>query len=48
MSRFIKRVLIDQAELDRLRARQLREYSPEIHTMARLQDQIINILKRED
>ena len=48
MSRFSKRVLIDQAELDRLRARQLREYSPEIQTMARLQDQIINILDRED
>ena len=48
MSRFIKRVLIDQAELDRLRARQLREYSPEIQTMARLEDQIINILGRED
>ena len=48
MSRFIKRVLIDQAELDRLRARQLCEYSPEIQTMERLQDQIINILGRED
>ena len=48
MSRFIKRVLIDQAELDRLRARQLRKYSPEIQTMARLQDQIINILGQVD
>ena len=44
----IKRVLIDQAELDRMRARQVREYSPEIQTMARLQDKIINILGRED
>ena len=48
MSRFIKRVLIDQAELDRLRARQLREYFFEIQNMARLQDQVINILGRED
>ena len=48
MSRFIKRLLIDQAELDRLRARKLREYFPEIQTMARLQDQIINILGREN
>ena len=44
MSLFIKRLLIDQAELDRIRARQIREYSPEIQNMARLQDQIINIL----
>ena len=48
MSRFIKRGLIDQAELDRIRARQIREYSPEIQTMAHLQDQIINILGQED
>ena len=45
MSRFIKRVLIYQAELDRI---QIREYLPEIQTMARLQDHIINILGRED
>ena len=48
MSRFIKRVLIDQAELDRIRARQIRESSPEIQTVARLQDQLINILRREN
>ena len=36
MSRFSKTVLIEQAGLDRLQQRQLREYSPELHAMVRL------------
>ena len=36
MSSFTKKVLIEQAELDRLQQRQLREYSPELQAMVRL------------
>lgn len=48
MSRFTKKLILEQAEVDRLRQRQLNDYSPELHTLVRLQDQIINILGRED
>ena len=36
MGSFSKKVLIEQAELDRLQQRQLREYSPELQAMVRL------------
>ena len=36
MGSFSKKVLIEQAELDRLQQRQLREYSPELQAMLRL------------
>ena len=35
-SSFFKKVMIEQAELDRLQQRQLREHSLEIHAMVRL------------
>ena len=37
-SSFTKKILIEQAELDRLQQRQLRDYSPELQAMARLQN----------
>ena len=43
MSSFSKTVLIEQAELDRLQQRQLREYSPELQAMVRLLSNMINI-----
>ena len=48
MSRALKRVLIEQAELDRLQQRQLRDYSPELHSMAALHRQTMDILSRKD
>ena len=46
MSRVIKRVLIEQAELDRMQQRQLREYSPELHSMASMYRKFVDILSR--
>ena len=46
--RYLKQVLIEQAELDRLRERQIRDYSPEIRSMAKIQDDMQNILLRKD
>ena len=48
MSRATKRVLIEQAELDRLQQRQLRDYSPELHSMAALHRQTMDVLSRKD
>ena len=45
---FIKKVLIDEGELDRLQQRQLRDYSPELQSMARLQTQMAEVLARKD
>ena len=47
-SSFSKKILIEQAELDRLQQRQLREYSPELHAMARLQNNIRDIMARKN
>ena len=44
----VKKVLIERAELDRLQQRQLQEYSPETHSLARLQTQIEKVLSRKD
>ena len=44
MSSFVKKVLVEQAELERLQQRQLREYSPEIAAMTRLQNNIADVL----
>ena len=38
-----KKVLIEQAELDRLQQRQLREYSPELQAMVRLLNNMMDI-----
>ena len=46
MSRAIKRVLIEQAELDRMQQRQLREYLPELHSIANMYRKTVNILSR--
>ena len=43
MSSFSKKLLIEQAELDRLQQRKLREYSPELQTMVRLLNNIMDI-----
>ena len=43
MSSFSKKVLIEQAELDRLQQRQLREYSPELQAMVRLLNNMMDI-----
>ena len=48
MSRAIKRVLIEQAELDRMQKRQLREYSPELHSMANMYRKSVDILSRKN
>ena len=42
-SSFSKKVLIEQAELDRLRQRQLREHLPELLALVRLINNIRNI-----
>ena len=44
MSRAIKRVLIEQAELDRMQQRQRREYLPEMHSMASIYRKSVDIL----
>ena len=44
----MKRVLIEQAELDRLQQRQIRDYSPEMHSMAALYRQTMDVLSRKD
>lgn len=44
MSSFIKKVLIDQGEFDRLQQRQIREYSPELQSMAELRNHITDVL----
>ena len=41
---FTKTILIEQAELDRLQQRQLRDYSPELQAMARLLNDIRDIM----
>ena len=43
MSSFSKIVLIEQAELDRLQQRQLREYSPELQAIIRFLYNIMDI-----
>ena len=42
-SSYSKKVLIEQAELDRLQHRQLREHSPELQTMVRLLNNMTDI-----
>ena len=43
MSSFFKNILIEQAELDPLQQRQLREYSPELQAMVRLLTNMMDI-----
>ena len=46
-SSFTKKISIEQAELDRLQQRQLRDYLPELQAMARLQNEIRDIMARK-
>ena len=48
MSSFVKKVLVEQAELDRMQQRQLKEYSPELHSLAWLQTHMAETLARKD
>ena len=48
MSNFVKRLLIEQAKLDRLQQRQLRDYSPELHSLSLLNTQIHDILNKNN
>ena len=43
MSSFSTTILIEQAELDLLQQRQLREYSPELQAMVRLLNNMMDI-----
>ena len=42
---YVKKVLVEEAELDRLQQRQLREYSPELATLARMKSDMDSILR---
>ena len=41
-------MLVEQAELDRMQQRQLKEYSPDLHTLAQLQNYMAETLARND
>ena len=43
---YVKKVLVDEAELDRLQQRQLREYSPELASFSRLKSDMDSIFRR--
>lgn len=47
-SKFVKQVLVEEGEYDRLRQRQFRDYSPEIRTMVKLQENIFQTMMRDD
>jgi len=40
-----KKVLIEKAELDRLQQRQLRDYTPELHSMSNIQNEMNAVLR---
>ena len=43
---YVKKVLVDEAELDRLQQRQLREYYPELASLSRLKSDMDSIIRR--
>ena len=45
---YVKKVLVDEAELDRLQQRQIREYSPELASLSRLKSNMDSILRRSN
>ena len=47
-SKFVKQILVEEGEYDRLRQRQFKDYSQEIRTMVKLEQQIVEILARKD
>lgn len=45
---FVKKLVIEQGEYDRLQQRQLRDYSPELHSLAALKSHMDSILARKN
>ena len=45
---YVKKVLVDEAELDRLQQRQIREYFPELASLARFKSNTDSILRRSN
>ena len=43
-SNFVKQVLLEEVKYERLRQQQVRQYSPELRVMVKLQDQIVSAL----
>ena len=48
MSSFVKKVLVEQADLERMQQRQLNKYWTELHFLARLQTHMAQTLARND
>ena len=48
ISSFSKKVLIEQAELDRRQQRQIREHSPELQAMAHLLNNMTDIMEKKN
>ena len=44
MRNYVKKVLIEKGELDRLQQRHIREFSPEVHNMADIRTRMAMIL----
>ena len=44
-SKFVKQVLVEKGEYDRLRQQQFRDYSPEVRVMGTLQEEMLTKLK---
>ena len=44
MSNFSKKVMIEAAELDRMQQNQIKSYSPELHSLAQLHNQMLDII----
>jgi len=44
MSNFSKKIMIEAAELDRMQQSQLRNYSPELHSLAEIHNQMVTII----
>ena len=44
LSKFVKQVLLEEGEYERLRQQQFRQYSPELRVIVKLQEQIVSAL----
>ena len=47
-SKFVKQVLVEEGEYDRLRQQSFRDYSPQIRAMVKLQENIVATMLRKD
>ena len=47
MSNFIKKILVDKGEYDRLQQQQLREFQPQLQNMAELRNKIVEIHRKK-